>query len=141
MSENYLKLIETIKDIDFKMIRKNEKCWIKIEPIKRNSVHSTIFIFINGEEHHWDIYDQNGSEKHIVYFEGESVNPCFFIKSEKCQFTVAFAKNIKINTKLKVENIDDFLKNNCNCISQKVTCWAKDLFITSRPDKSPFNEM
>lgn len=48
------------------MIRKEDNCWTKAEPIHRESTPSSLHIILNGEDHHWDVYDENGQESSSV---------------------------------------------------------------------------
>ena len=57
MAEKYTMFNTTINDIEFKMIRKKDNCWIKAEPINRVATPSSLYIILNGESHHWDVYD------------------------------------------------------------------------------------
>jgi hypothetical protein len=131
-----------INDIEIKMLRENEKCFIKIEPIKHKSTHKKIFIIINGEEHQWDLYDEDGKESQKIYLKGEQIKPCFYIKNCDEKYLIICKINdidiLKISEK---NNIKEFLKNKYNCISQKVSCWAISIYITSRKEKYPFNNM
>lgn len=131
----------TEKNIEFKMIRQNNNCWIKITPLKPLSVPTILHICLNNEHYSWEIYDSNGKEKHKIYFEGHDCNPIFFLNIGKNNFKFKFNLNsidfIKIKKPFKLE----FLRRNYNCISPKANCWAKDVFYTSRPDKYPFDEM
>ena len=55
-------------DIEIKMLRENEKCYIKINPIFQKSIYKKISIMLNGEEHHWNLYNQDGKISNIIYF-------------------------------------------------------------------------
>ena len=142
MDEEYYWFNDIIENIEFNMIRKNDKCWIKVVPLKRKSTPSSIHIILNDEHHHWDVYDKDGKENHKIYFKGEMSYPSFYLKSGKKCFRIKCHKDgfkvIKIN-----ENhiFDDYLKENCYCNSPQTSCWAKSVYFTSRPDKTPFDKM
>jgi hypothetical protein len=110
MTEKLTRFNTIINNIEFKMLRKDDNCWIKVIPLVRTSTPSNLHIILNDEYHHWDIYDENGREAHEIYFEGVGITP-------------------------------SYIKENCNCNSSQASCWAKAVFYTSRPDKSPFDEM
>jgi hypothetical protein len=131
-----------INDIEFKMMRKEEYCWIKIEPFNRTSIPSSIHIILNGEDHHWDIYDKNGEETNKVYFKGFNSTPSFYLKSGKKFYRFdCNLDNIKVLPITESHKMEDYLKDNCNCISPQASCWAVNIHYTSRPDKYPFNLM
>lgn len=141
MNEKETRLKTVIKDIEFKMIRKNSKCWIKIAPLNPVSVPTILHFYLNDEYYTWDIYDQDGKEKHIIYFEGLDCKPFFYLNSGKYNVKVKCdEKSIKVITNDKPYNLE-LLKKKCNCISSKSSCWAKNVYYTSRPDKPPFDEM
>jgi hypothetical protein len=142
MVNNYLRSIAKINDIEFKMLRKNDNCWIKIEPIKRESIPSSLHIILNGEDYHLDIYDRSGKESHKIYFKGCKSMPCFYLKSgENCYRIDCTDDKIHVNPITETHSMENYLKNNCNCISSESTCWATAIYYTSRPEKPPFNEM
>lgn len=131
-----------IKDIEIKMIRENDNCWIKIVPLKRVSIPSSLHLLINDEYHFFDIYDKEGQESHEIYFEGLKCNPRFYLKSGKKSYKINCDKNgITIDPIVESHTQESYLKNNCTCISLQASCWAKAVYYTSRPDKPPFNEM
>jgi len=142
MTVEYKKFYSTIDDIDLKILRKDNWCWIKVEPIKQMSSPSSLHIILNDEEHHWDIYDESKKVAHIVYFKGINCIPCFYLKSgDKC-FRVDFGlKGIKVVSIDVSHRIDAYLKKNCFCKSSEASCWAKSVYYTSRPDKTPFDLM
>ena len=142
MAENQTRFQKIINNIEFRMIRSNEKCWIKVVPLVRKSKSSSICFILNNEYFHWDIYDENGSETHEIYFEGIDINPSFYLKSgDKC-YRIDFEKDgINIIAIHKSHKQDIYIKENCNHISPKSSCWAKAVYYTSRPDKPPFDEM
>ena len=142
MTEKYSKSNIIINDIEFKMIREDNKCWIKIEPIKRVSSPTSLHIILNGENHRWDIYDESGTEAHEIYFEGQESNPSFYLKSGENSFRIDCDKNgIKVISINDAHELKKYVKENCHCISSQSSCWAKDVHYTSRPDKPPFDEM
>ena len=49
--------------------------------------------------------------------------------------------SIIINSLTVINNLEDYLKEKCNIKSNNSSCWAKAVYYTSRPDKSPFDEM
>ena len=73
MIGDYNRYNKIVDKIEFKMLRKNDNCWIKAEPISRVSSPSSLFIILNDEKHHWDIFDEKGNETYKVYFS----NPFF----------------------------------------------------------------
>ena len=142
MIEKHIRVHNTINDIKLSMIRKGDNCWIKIVPINRQSTPSSLHIILNGEDHHWDIYDENRIESHKVYFEGYKSTPSFYLKSGEDRFRIDFDID-KIIVLQITENhrMDTYLETKCHCISSKASCWAVSLYYTSRPEKTPFNEM
>jgi hypothetical protein len=131
-----------IKDIEFRMIRKNDKCWIKVDPLKRKSIPSSLYIILNDEYHHWDIYDKDGKETHKIYFKGERICPSFYLKCGKnCYKINCDNRGIKSIPITEDHTLSKFLKENCYCNSPQASCWAKSVYFTSRPDKPPFDEM
>jgi hypothetical protein len=131
-----------IKDIKFTMIRDNYNCWIKIEPLKPASTPSSLYIILNEELYHWEIYNKNGKEDHVIYFEGLKCIPIFYLKTSDDNFKIKCdIEDIKVKSIKKLKNLQDFLKKECNIYSLEASCWAKAVFYTSRPDKYPFNEM
>jgi len=131
-----------IKDIEFKMIRKGDRCWIKAIPINRVSTPSSLHIFLNGEEHHFDIYDKSGREAHEVYFEGYKCMPNFYLKSGGDSFRIDCSRNdIKCIPITQTHKFDTYMRNNCCCVSSNASCWAVAVYFTKRRDKSPFDEM
>lgn len=142
MAEKHIRVYNTINDIKFNMLRKGENCWIKIVPINRQSTPSSLHIILNGEDHHWDVYDKNGREAHKVYFEGYKSTPCFYLKSGENRFRIDFdTDKIHVLPITKNHMMDTYLEAKCCCISSKASCWAISLYYTSRPEKTPFNEM
>ena len=142
MSEKYTRFSTTINDIEFIMIRKDGNCWIKAVPLKRLSTPSSLHIILNGEDHHWDVYDENGQEAHKIYFVGYKSTPSFYLKSRQNRFRIDCNVNdIKVIPITEIHTLDTYLKDNCYCISSQASCYAKAVYYTSRPDKPPFNEM
>ncbi|KYK27864.1 hypothetical protein AYK20_01910 [Thermoplasmatales archaeon SG8-52-1] len=138
-TEKRFNIIE--ENIEFKMIRQNSNCWIKITPLKSMSVQTILHIYLNDEYYSWEIYDSDGREKHIIYFEGLGCIPTFYLNSGKNSFKVKFNMSSIDFIKIKQPIKTDILKKKYNCYSSKAACWAKDVFYTSRPDKYPFDEM
>jgi len=136
-------LFNTIIDnIEFKMIRKDNKCWIKAVPIDRISKPSSIHFILDNEYYYWDIYDENGREAHEIYYEGYKSDPSFYLKSGKNCYKIDFkCDGIKVLKIKKNHKQDVYIKENCNCKSSQSNCWAKAVYYTSRPDKPPFDEM
>ena len=60
MSEKQIFFKKNIQDIEIKMLRIKNDCYIKIIPISHKSNTKKLFIMINGEAHQFDIYDNNG---------------------------------------------------------------------------------
>ena len=131
-----------INDIEFKMIRKGDRCWIKAIPINRVSTPSSLHLILNGEEHHFDIYDKSGREAHEFYFEGYKSTPSFYLKSGEDSFRVDCGHNdIKYIPITQTHKFDTYMKDNCCCVSSNASCWAVAVYFTKRRDKSPFDEM
>ena len=142
MNENLSKFHTIINKIDLKMMRKNEKCWIKIVPLIRISIPSSLHFILNNEYYNWDIFDKNGREAHKVYFEGFKSAPSFYLKSGEKSYRITFNYDgISVIPITKAHKQDNFVKENCHCISSQTNCWAKAVYYTSRPDKPPFDEM
>ena len=142
MSANSIYLKKQIIDIEFIMLREDKKCWIKIIPIKQKSKHSIIYINLNNEEHQWNIYDINGRDNYKIYFEGYQIKPCFYLKSDGMNYKISFENDdIKIKNILIKSDIKNYLKDNCNFISANASCWAVAIYMTSRMEKRPFNNM
>jgi hypothetical protein len=124
------------------MLRQDDNCWIKAVPVIQFSIPSSLHIILNGEDHHWDMYDENGREANKVYFKGYKTTPCFYLKSGENRFRIDFnVDDIKVLPITKTHKMDTYLNDNCHCISSKASCWAKSIYYTSRPDKPPFDEM
>lgn len=131
-----------IDNIEFKMIRKEDNCWIKVVPIKRKSTSSSLHIIINGKEYNFDIYDKNGIEAHRIYFKGYKILPSFYLIFGKKSFKVDCKLNeIKILPITEVHEIKNYIEKNCSINSINASCWAVAVYYTSRPEKSPFDEM
>jgi hypothetical protein len=131
-----------IKDIEIKMIRENNNCWIKVVPSKRASQPSCLYFIINDEFHNFDIYDKNGKETYEIYFEGLKCKPCFLLISGNEQYKINFDNSGIIIIPIdKPPILENYLKENCSCISPQTSCWAKAIYFTSKPDKYPFNIM
>lgn len=142
MTTEYKRFNTKINDIEFKMLRKNDDCWIKAEPINRLSTPSSLHIILNGEDHHWDIYDENGRETHKIYFEGYKSTPSFYLKSGQDCFSVnCDYDDIKVLPITETHSMDTYIKDNCSCISPQASCWATAIYYTKRPDKPPFDLM
>ena len=142
MTEKYTRFNTTINDIEFIMIRKDDNCWIKAVPLNHLSTPSSLHIILNGEDHHWDVYDENGQEAHKIYFEGYKSIPSFYLKSGQNRFRIdCNVDDIKVIPITETHTLDTYLKDNCYCISSQASCYAKTIYYTSRPDKPPFNEM
>jgi hypothetical protein len=133
---------KTVNNVEFKMLRKGEECWIKIVPSSIKSDPTSLHIILNDEKYHFDIYDNYGNELHNIFLKGERITPSFYSKSEQNCFRVDCKNNgietVQINEKHK---IDDYLKNNCSFISPQATLWAVNIFYTKTPDKPPFDTM
>jgi hypothetical protein len=142
MNEEYNWFNMIIKDIEFNMLRKDDTFWIKIVPLKRKSTPSSLHIILNGEHHHWDVYDKDGKENHKIYFKGEKICPSFYLNSGgSCYRIDCDHDGIKTISIIKALTLDKYLKDNCSFNSTQASCWAKSVYFTSRPDKSPFNKM
>ena len=101
-----------------------------------------LHIILNGEEHHWDVYDESGRESHKIYFKGFESKPSFYLKSgHNCYRIDCDNDDIKVLQITETHSMDEYLKNNCSCISSQVSCWAIALGYTNRSENYPFNEM
>ncbi len=124
------------------MIRKDDNCWIKAEPINRISTPSSLHIILNGEDHHWDVYDDAGQESHKIYFEGYKSTPSFYLKSGENRFRIdCNVDDIKVLPITETHMLGTYLKDNCYCVSSQASCWAIAVYYTTKPDKPPFDEM
>ncbi len=104
-TEKRFKIIE--EHIEFKMIRQNSNCWVKIMPLKPFSVQTILHFYLNYEYYSWEIYDKDGKEKHIIYFEGLNCIPIFYLNSGKNSYKVKFDINsidfIKLIKPIKID--------------------------------------
>ena len=142
MNENTNRFNKIINNIEFKMIRSDDKCWIKVVPLVRISKPTSIHLLLNDEYYNWDIYDENGIESHKIYFEGFNINPSFYLRTGKNSYRIDFKnKGIEVIPIKENHKKEIYLKKNCNYKSSKSSCWAKAVYYTSRPDKPPFNDM
>ena len=142
MANKYISFNKTINDIVFRMLRKNDNCWIKIEPTNRESSPSSLHIILNGEDYHWDIYDDSGREAHIIYFKGCKIAPSFYLKSGKTSFRVnCDYDKIHVIPITESHTMNDYIKNYCRFLSQDASCWANAIYYSKRPDKPPFDKM
>ena len=124
------------------MIRDKDNCWIKIEPTRRKSKPSILYIVLNKEEYCFDVYDENGIESQIIYFKGDDVTPSFYLKSENNFFRIDFENNdINIIPITEKHQMKSFINDNCSCFSSSSSCWSVTKYFTSRPEKPPFDEM
>ena len=140
--EKYKRFNTKVDDIEFEMIRKDDNCWIKAVPITQISTPSSLHIILNGEDHHWDIYDRSGRDMHKIYFEGCKSTASFYLKSGDNSFRIdCDVDDIKVIPINETHKMDTYMKDNCNCISSQAFCWAKAIYYTSRPDKPPFDVM
>lgn len=131
-----------IDDIEIKMLRENEKCYIKIIPIAQKSIKKQIYIMLNNEKHQWYIYDEEGNYSHKIYLKGKKIEPCFYLLDDKNKYHIKCKYDKIILVKMiNNHNINNFLKKNCNCISTDISCWAISLYNTSRIEKKPFSIM
>jgi len=124
------------------MLRKGDNCWIKAVPITQVSTPSSLHIILNGNEHHWDIYDESSRDVHTVYFKGHKTTPSFYLKLGQDCFRIDCDHNdIKVLPITETHKIDTYLKDNCYCNSSKASCWAIAIYSTREPEKPPFDEM
>jgi hypothetical protein len=130
---------KNINDIQIKMLREKEKCYIKIIPITQKSSPKKLFITINSEKYQWDIFDKNGIGLHKIYLKGKKIEPCFYMIDDKNLIKI-FCKKNDINIKKLSEEYKNKIINNDgnNCISSDVDCWGVNIYMTSRAEKSPF---
>jgi len=137
--KRYQKIVDKIK---ISMIKSGDKIWIKISPIVRKFFPTNLQFILNDECYNFEIYDINGIEAHKIYFKGVKCNPSFYIKSEKNNYRIDFGDNgIIANPISNINNINNHIKKNCNFKSSNSCCWAKAVYYTSRPEKTPFDEM
>jgi len=142
ITEKYKRFNTIINDIEFKMLRKGDNCWIKAVPITQVSTPSSLHIILNGEDHHWDVYDESGQDVHKIYFEGCKSTPSFYLKSGEHAYRIdCDVDDIKVLPITETHKMDMYIKDNCYCISSQASCWAKAIYYTSRPDKPPFDDM
>ncbi len=142
MNEDQIRFSKIINNIEFKMIRIDDKFWIKVAPLVRVFIPSILQFILNDECYSWDIYDKNGIEAHEIFFEGSNCNPSFYLNSEEKIYRIDFnSGGIKVISLNDIHNKDDYIKEKCNCKSSNSSCWAKAVYYTSRPDKPPFDEM
>ena len=78
MTQEYPKFNTTINDIEFKILRKDDNCWIKVVPITQHSAPSSLHIIVNDEDDHWDIYDKSGTPSLSVSIENQGLKNPFF---------------------------------------------------------------
>ena len=93
MMSNSKRFHKIITDIEFKMIKEKNNFWIKIEPIKRESEPSNLYILINNEEFNYEIYNKTGLESCKIYFQGKNIEPSFFLKTKSKNFRIDFKIN------------------------------------------------
>lgn len=124
------------------MIRKDKEFWIKVIPITQKSNPSSIHLCIDGDEHCWNIYDESGRDNHKIYFKGNGIVPSFYLKSEEKSYKIDFdSKEIKVHELAGINDINSYVKKNCNVPSSQATCWAIDIYHTCNPDDFPFDIM
>ena len=138
----YTRYNTKIDNIEFKMIRKEDNIWIKVEPIKRKSISSSLHIILNRKEYNFEIYDINGTEANRIYLKGYKILPSFYLIFGKKSFRVDCKLNeIIILPITEVHEMKNYLEENCNISSLNALCWAVAVYYTSRPEKPPFDEM
>jgi hypothetical protein len=124
------------------MIKKDDDCWIKVVPLIRMSIPSSLHFILNDEYYHLDVYDENGRESHEIYFVGFNRAFSFYLKSgENCYRIDCDNDNIKVIPIIETHSLDNYIKVNCNNNLSQASCWARAVYYTSRPDKSPFNQI
>ncbi|UCE38553.1 MAG: hypothetical protein JSW00_04805 [Thermoplasmata archaeon] len=124
------------------MLRKGDRCWIKAVPMTQQSTPSSLHVILNGEEHHWDVYDKSGTDVHEIYFKGYKSTPSFYLKSEQKSFRVDCDHDeIKLVPVSKTHKMDTYLKDKCEFNSPRASCWAIAIYSTREPDKPPFDMM
>lgn len=133
---------KTIDDIDFKMLRKGDKCWIKVVPRIQESTPSTIYLKLNGVIHQWDIYNGIGRDVHKVYFKGDKCVPIFYLKLGDTYYRIDCGyENIK-TTRIHENGKNELIvKKEIICNLSQTSCWAISIYSTSEPEKPPFNIM
>ena len=142
MIKGRIKVNKTIKEIEFKMLREKDDCYIKIEPVSRIFKPSTLYFSLNHVIHNWDIYDKNKTEACFVYFKGSFCKPSFYLKTDDESYKIIFEYDeINVKSILKKHDINDFINKNCNLNSENAKCWGEAIFYSKRPDKPPFDEM
>ena len=142
MCEQLKRWNNQINKIKFHMIREGEYCWIKIEPINQQSDPTDLYIVLNNRRYRWDIYDTSGREKHNIYFKGYQIRPCFYLRSkEKCYRIDCNDDAIRIHTIDEKHILNSYLRDKCTFSSLQSTCWAQEIYSTSKPEDYPFDSM
>jgi hypothetical protein len=139
MTSKNIFIKKNINDIQIKMLREKEKCYIKIIPTTQKSSPKKLFITINGEKHQWEIFDENGRGSHRVYLKGKKIQPRFYMIDDNNIIKI-FCKKNDININKLSEELKNTIPDNYgnNCISSDVYCWGVNIYKTSRAEKSPF---
>ena len=124
------------------MIRREESCWIKAEPLTQKSKPSKLLISIDNVGHSWNVYDDSGRDNHKIYLKGNKVIPSFCLKIEDKSYRIDFNnKEIKVLTLDKLNDFNSYVRKNCNIESSKANCWAINIYNTSNVEEYPFNMM
>ena len=142
MTEKQFFFKKNIQDIEIKMLRIKNDCYIKIIPSCQKSDAKKIIIMINGEKRQFDIYDENGRESLRIYLKGKKIEPNFYLLDNKVNYKILCLKNGIDIKKIPLAEINkDKLIKFSNCISRDISCWAVNIYMTSRKEKQPFCNM
>ena len=139
MTEKQFFFKKSIQDIEIKMLRIKNDCYIKIIPSHQISNAKKIIININGEKYQFDIYDKNGRESLRIYLKGKKIEPSFYLLDNKVNYNILCLEN-GINIK-KIPREEINKEKFSNCISRDISCWAVNIYMTSRKEKPPFCNM
>ena len=139
MSEKRFYFNKKIQNIEIKMLRKKHDFYIKIIPIIQKSKPMFFFIIIDGENYKFDIYDEKGRESHKIYLKANNVNPCFYLILDDIYYKILCKNNdIIITRKLRELSTNFNLNDIINFDSNNISCWAINIYMTSRKEKPPY---
>jgi hypothetical protein len=139
MSEEYIFSNKKIENFEIKMLRENQVCYIKIIPINKKSIPTNFLIKINGDNYNFDIFDKNGRELYKIYLKGKKIIPHFYLINGRFIYEI-ICDNDRIIS-LKKHNDKSNFNNIINNISENISCWAVNIYKTSRKEKKPFCDM
>lgn len=142
MSEKGFYFNKKIQNIEIRMLRKKHDFYIKIIPIIQKSEPMVFFIIIDGENYKFNIYDEKGIESHKIYLKGNNVDPCFYLILDDVYYKI-LCKNDDIIISRRFRELNNNLNLNdiINFDSSNISCWAINIYITSRKEKSPYCDM